>query len=146
MVLANGIYPDNKETFGVLKFVGLRRAVARVENGVETSEIERRVYDLRCLQQGMVIQVSLPGEVPERKFALLQKVVLVDPEVTAIPSANTFGNARPEWYVTAKDIAVYEDKTAAPARAAGGNPNPATAQSQTANPRPNSNPQGQERR
>ena len=145
MVLVNGIYPDNERMFGVLKFIGLRRAVAKVENGVETNEIDRRVYDLRCAAQGMVIQVSVPGDVPECKFGMLEGVTLVDPEVSAIPSANTFGNAKPEWYVTAKNIVAATTSAAKPSGtpAVGNGNNPAAANGQQRQNNPAAN--GQER-
>lgn len=59
MRLANGIIIDKEKTFGVLKFSALRREVhIQNEDGTVSEEIKERTYDLKCKEQGRMIQVS----------------------------------------------------------------------------------------
>ena len=58
MRLANGIIIDKEKTFGVLKFSALRREVhIQNEDGTVSEEIKERTYDLKCKEQGRMIQV-----------------------------------------------------------------------------------------
>lgn len=60
MRLANGIIIDKEKTFGVLKFSALRREVhMQNEDGTVSEEIKERTYDLKCKEQGRMIQVSI---------------------------------------------------------------------------------------
>lgn len=60
MRLANGIIIDKEKTFGVLKFSALRREVhIQNEDGTVSEEIKERTYDLKCKEQGRMIQVSI---------------------------------------------------------------------------------------
>ena len=64
MRLANGIIIDKEKTFGVLKFSALRREVhIQNEDGTVSEEIKERTYDLKCKEQGRMIQVSIPATV-----------------------------------------------------------------------------------
>ena len=59
MRLANGIIIDKEKTFGVLKFSALRREVhIQNEDGTVSEEIKERTYDLKCKEQGRMIQVN----------------------------------------------------------------------------------------
>ena len=65
MRLANGIIIDKEKTFGVLKFSALRREVhIQNEDGTVSEEIKERTYDLKCKEQGRMIQVSIPASAP----------------------------------------------------------------------------------
>lgn len=69
MRLANGIIIDKEKTFGVLKFSALRREVhMQNEDGTVSEEIKERTYDLKCKEQGRMIQVSIPATVPLKEF------------------------------------------------------------------------------
>ena len=69
MRLANGIVIDKEKTFGVLKFSALRREVhVQNEDGTVSEEIKERTYDLKCKEQGRMIQVSIPATVPLKEF------------------------------------------------------------------------------
>ena len=69
MRLANGIVLDKEKTFGVLKFSALRHEVrAENDDGSTSEEITRRTYDLKCREQGRMIQVSVPANIPLRDF------------------------------------------------------------------------------
>lgn len=104
MRLAEGIVLDNEKTFGVLKFSGLRREVfAEDSEGNRTSEVERRTYDLRSSVQGMMIQVSIPADVPLKEFDYKAEVELVEPELSTIANSNYRG-ADVGWYLEAKDM------------------------------------------
>lgn len=59
MRLANGIIIDKEKTFGVLKFSALRREVhTQNEDGTVSVEIKERTYDLKCKEQGRMIQLE----------------------------------------------------------------------------------------
>ena len=76
MRLANGIIIDKEKTFGVLKFSALRREVhIQNEDGTVSEEIKERTYDLKCKEQGRMIQVSIPATVPlkEKNMIITQK-------------------------------------------------------------------------
>ena len=69
MRLANGIIIDKEKTFGQLKFSALRREVhVQNEDGTISEEIKERTYDLKCREQGRMIQVSVPANIPLRDF------------------------------------------------------------------------------
>lgn len=85
MRLAAGIFVDNEKTFGELKFAAMRRVrFKNDENGVQTTEVTGRTYDLRCKAQGETIQVTLPAGVEEKAFEYGALVELVDPEIQSI--------------------------------------------------------------
>ena len=67
MRLANGIIIDKEKTFGVLKFSALRREIhIQNEDGTVSQEIKERTYDLKCTEQGRMIQVSIPASVKNK--------------------------------------------------------------------------------
>lgn len=69
MRLANGIIIEKEKTFEALKFSALRRGVhIQNEDGTVSEEIKERTYDLKCKEQGHMIQVSIPASVPLKEF------------------------------------------------------------------------------
>ena len=59
----------NYMTFGVLKFSVLRREVhIQNEDGTVSEEIKEHTYYLKCKEQGYMIQVSIPANVPLKEF------------------------------------------------------------------------------
>lgn len=104
MRLREGIFIKNEETFGGLKFSALRREVQGTDSmGQPNGVIQRRTYDLRCKAQGMMIQVSLPGEVPVKEIPFGTEVELINPMVGAVATSG-FPNPEVDWYVEAEDI------------------------------------------
>ena len=80
MRLANGIIIDKEKTFGQLKFSALRREVhVQNEDGTISEEIKERTYDLKCREQGRMIQVSVPANIPLRDFEYNAEVELINP-------------------------------------------------------------------
>ena len=80
MRLANGIIIDKEKTFGVLKFSALRREVhIQNEDGTVSEEIKERTYDLKCKEQGRMIQVSIPASVPLKEFDYNAEVEIINP-------------------------------------------------------------------
>ena len=80
MRLANGIIIDKEKTFGVLKFSALRREVhIQNEDGTVSEEIKERTYDLKCKEQGRMIQVSIPASVPLKEFDYNTEVEIINP-------------------------------------------------------------------
>ena len=74
MRLANGIIIDKEKTFGVLKFSALRREIhMQNEDGTVSEEIKERTYDLKCKEQGRMIQVSIPASVPLKNLTTTQR-------------------------------------------------------------------------
>ena len=80
MRLANGIIIDKEKTFGVLKFSALRREVhIQNEDGTVSEEIKERTYDLKCKEQGRMIQVSIPASAPLKEFDYNAEVEIINP-------------------------------------------------------------------
>lgn len=103
-VLANGIIIDKERTFGVLKFSALRREVhIQNEDGTVSEEIKERTYDLKCKEQGRMIQVSIPASVPLKEFDYNAEVEIINPVADTVATA-TFQGADVDWYIKADDI------------------------------------------
>ena len=104
MRLANGIIIDKEKTFGVLKFSALRRQVhLQNEDGTVSEEIKERTYDLKCKEQGRMIQVSIPASVPLKEFDYNAEVEIINPVADTVATA-TFQGADVDWYIKADDI------------------------------------------
>lgn len=114
MRLANGIIIDKEKTFGVLKFSALRREVhIQNEDGTVSQEIKERTYDLKCTEQGRMIQVSIPASVPLKEFDYNTEVEIINPVADTMATA-TFQGADVDWYIKADDI-VLKNKNGQPA-------------------------------
>ena len=108
MRLANGIIIDKEKTFGVLKFSALRREVhIQNEDGTVSEEIKERTYDLKCKEQGRMIQVSIPASVPLKEFDYNAEVEIINPVADTVATA-TFQGADVDWYIKADDIRYYD--------------------------------------
>lgn len=104
MRLANGIIIDKEKTFGILKFSALRREVhIQNEDGTVSEEIKERTYDLKCKEQGRMIQVSIPASVPLKEFDYNAEVEIINPVADTVATA-TFQGADVDWYIKADDI------------------------------------------
>lgn len=104
MRLANGIVIDKEKTFGQLKFSALRREVhVQNEDGTVSEEIKERTYDLKCREQGRMIQVSVPANIPLRDFEYNAEVELINPVADTVANA-TYRGADIDWYIKADDI------------------------------------------
>jgi len=95
---------DVAKTVGELRFSDLRREnMVQGEDGLPTDVVERRTYDLRSKVQGQMIQVSIPGNIPLRKFPYGTEAELVNPVFDTVSNA-TFQGADVNWYIKADDI------------------------------------------
>lgn len=104
MRLAEGIVIDEEKTFGKLEFSAMRREVfKRNAEGEQTGDIKERTYDLISSMAGMMIQVSVPGDVPARDFPYEAEVKLINPTVGTVANAVRNG-ADVNWYIKADDI------------------------------------------
>lgn len=104
MRLANGIIIDKNKTFGTLKFSAMRRDVfIQNEDGTASTEVKERTYDLKCKEQGCMIQVSIPASVPIKEFEYNSEVELIDPIADTVANA-TFTGAEVDWYIKAIDL------------------------------------------
>lgn len=113
MRLAQGIVIDKEKTFGLLKFSSLRREVfLQNEDGMVSSEVKERTYDLKSREQGRMIQVSIPASVPLKDFDYNAEVELINPVADTVANA-TFRGADVDWYIKADDL-VLKGKTVAP--------------------------------
>lgn len=80
MRLAGGIVIEKEKTFGVLKFLALRREVKIVDDeGVVTEQVKERAYDLKSKGQGRMIQVSIPASAGTKDFDYNAEVELINP-------------------------------------------------------------------
>lgn len=103
-----------EKTFGVLKFSALRREVhIQNEDGTVSEEIKERTYDLKCKEQGRMIQVSIPASVPLKEFDYNTEVEIINPVADTVATA-TFQGADVDWYIKADDI-VLKNKNGQPA-------------------------------
>lgn len=104
MRLANGIVIEKEKTFGQLKFSALRREVhMQNEDGSMSDEIKERTYDLKCREQGRMIQVSIPASIPLREYDYNAEVEIINPIADTVANA-TFQGADVDWYIKAEDI------------------------------------------
>lgn len=104
MRLANGIVIDKEKTFGQLKFSALRREVhVQNEDGTVSEEIKERTYDLKCREQGRMIQVSVPANIPLRDFDYNAEVELINPVADTVANA-TYRGADIDWYIKCDDL------------------------------------------
>ncbi|MGX8833084.1 YdcP family protein [Amedibacillus sp. YH-ame6] len=110
MRLANGIITDKEKTFGKLKFSALRREVfVQNEDGTASTEVKERTYDLKCKEQGCMIQVSIPASVPLKEYDYNAEVEIINPVADTVASA-TYMGADVDWYIKADDIVLKNGK------------------------------------
>ena len=69
----------------------------------QSTQIKKRIYDLKCSLHGGIIPVSVPPEVPLREFPYNAVVELVNPVADTV-SRKTYTGADVDWYVKAEDI------------------------------------------
>lgn len=105
MRLSNGFVLDKEKTFGELKFAAMREVFLPNEDGTPSTQLKKRIYDLKCSLHGGIIPVSVPPEVPVREFPYNAVVELINPEASTV-SRKTFMGADVDWYVKAEDIAL----------------------------------------
>ena len=103
MRLSNGFVIDREKTFGELKFTAVRDVFLQNEDGTPSSQLKKRIYDLKCSLHGGIIPVSVPPEVPLREFPYNAVVELVNPVADTV-SKKTYTGADVDWYVKAEDI------------------------------------------
>lgn len=104
MRLPEGIVLNKEKTFGQLKFSAMRREVRETnEDGTVSDIVKERTYDLKCKEQGCMIQVSIPADVPVKEYEYNAFVELVNPVVDTVANA-TFRGADVDWFFKADDI------------------------------------------
>ena len=99
MRLSNGFVIDKEKTFGELKFTAVRDVFLQNEDGTPSTQLKKRIYDLKCSLHGGIIPVSVPPEVPLRAFPYNAVVELVNPVADTV-SRKTYTGADVDWYVT----------------------------------------------
>lgn len=68
-----------------MKFSALRREVhIQNEDGTVSEEIKERTYDLKCKEQGRMIQVSIPATVPLKEFDYNADDIVLKNKVTTL--------------------------------------------------------------
>ena len=103
MRLSNGFVIDKEKTFGELKFTAVRDVFLQNEDGTPSTQLKKRIYDLKCSLHGGIIPVSVPPEVPLREFPYNAVVELVNPVADTV-SRKTYTGADVDWYVKAENI------------------------------------------
>ena len=103
MRLSNGFVIDKEKTFGELKFTAVRDVFLQNEDGTPSSQLKKRIYDLKCSLHGGIIPVSVPPEVSLREFPYNAVVELVNPVADTVANAN-FRGTTIDWYIKADDI------------------------------------------
>ena len=92
MRLSNGFVIDKEKTFGELKFTAVRDVFLQNEDGTPSTQLKKRIYDLKCSLHGGIIPVSVPPEVPLREFPYNAVVELVNPVADTV-SRKTYTGA-----------------------------------------------------
>ncbi|OFI46048.1 conjugal transfer protein [Floricoccus penangensis] len=104
MRLAEGIVIEKEKTFGVLKFSALRREVKIVDDeGNVTEQVRERTFDLKCKEQGRMIQVSIPASAGVKNFDYNAEVEIINPIADTVATA-TYMGADVDWYIKEEDI------------------------------------------
>ncbi|MGQ4242158.1 YdcP family protein [Enterococcus casseliflavus] len=104
MRLAEGIVIEKEKTFGALKFSALRREVKIVDDeGNVTEQVKERTFDLKCKEQGRMIQVSIPASAGTKNFDYNAEVEIINPIADTVATA-TYMGADVDWYIKAEDI------------------------------------------
>lgn len=94
-----------------MKFSALRREVhIQNEDGTVSEEIKEHTYDLKCKEQGRMIQVSIPATVPLKEFDYNAEVEIINPVADTVATA-TFQGADVDWYIKADDIVLKNKVT-----------------------------------
>ena len=57
MRLSNGFVIDKEKTFGELKFTAVRDVFLQNEDGTPSTQLKKRIYDLKCSLHGGIIPV-----------------------------------------------------------------------------------------
>jgi len=117
-----GIPVEHDDTFGRLRFSGMRREVQERHSDGTMGEITRRTYDLKSSTQGQMIQVNIPAEIPLKEFDYNAEVELVNPILRAFSEA-TFMGADAGWYIKADDI-ILRNASRAPGKPEPSKPEP----------------------
>ncbi len=81
----------------------MRDVFLQNEDGTPSTQLKKRIYDLKCSLHGGIIPVSVPPEVPLREFPYNAVVELVNPVADTV-SRKTYTGADVDWYVKAEDI------------------------------------------
>lgn len=116
----NFIVPDEKMTFGELKFLGLNRERYAYVDGKRTDTLESRIYNLGSSVQGGQIEVTVPAYVELKEYDFFQDVELKNPKISA--GARSNGNfANVNWTVEVEDILIKGGSSVKPAAATSGN-------------------------
>ena len=56
MRLSNGFVIDKEKTFGELKFTAVRDVFLQNEDGTPSTQLKKRIYDLKCSLHGGIIR------------------------------------------------------------------------------------------
>lgn len=97
---------DNDKVFGDdIKFFAKHRDVFETdEDGNQTSTVERRVYNLKCRKLGRAFTVSVPGDIPDKDFAVDTPVKLINPTFNCIASYGTDRSISCDYFVSVDDL------------------------------------------
>lgn len=90
MRLSNGFVIDKEKTFGELKFTAVRDVFLQNEDGTPSTQLKKRIYDLKCSLHGGIIPVSVSPEIPLRELDTFICVV----------EAGSFSKAAEELYIS----------------------------------------------
>ena len=58
MRLSNGFVIDKEKTFGELKFTAVRDVFLQNEDGTPSTQLKKRIYDLKCSLHGGITEDS----------------------------------------------------------------------------------------
>ena len=109
MRLSNGFVIDKEKTFGELKFTAVRDVFLQNEDGTPSTQLKKRIYDLKCSLHGGIIPVSVPPEVPLREFPYNAVVELVNPVGTILAVQSLSDSTKYKYrYLTLRRLGIND--------------------------------------
>ena len=94
MRLSNGFVIDKEKTFGELKFTAVRDVFLQNEDGTPSTQLKKRIYDLKCSLHGGIIPVSVQKH-PYGK--VVDKVLVAGSDTVSFIPNLTHKSITPFW-------------------------------------------------
>ena len=79
MRLSNGFVIDREKTFGELKFTAVRDVFLQNEDGTPSTQLKKRIYDLKCSLHGGIIPVFCTARSTVKGISVQCSLELVNP-------------------------------------------------------------------
>lgn len=81
--------------------------------GNVTEQVRERTFDLKCKEQGLMIQVRIPASTGSKTFDYNAEVNLVNPIADTV-ATTTFQGADVDWYIKEENIILKKNSDSQP--------------------------------